>query len=51
MAKPEWLEVLEHRLGELEGVSDALWDSLERRVGILKVRMKSMAQGVAMLYK
>ena len=29
MAKPEWLEALEHRHGELEGVSDALWDCLE----------------------
>ena len=29
MAKPEWLEALEHRLGELEGISDTLWDFLE----------------------
>ena len=45
MAKPGWLEALEHRLGELKGVSDALWDSLERRVGTFKVRMGVQGSG------
>ena len=45
MAKPEWLETLKHRLEELKGVSDALWDSLEHRVGTLEVRIRVQGLG------
>ena len=39
MVMPKQVEALKHKLEELKGVSDALWESLNRRVGILKVKM------------
>ena len=45
MAKPEWVEALEHKLEELEGVSNALWESLDHRVGTLEKRMNAHDSG------
>ena len=50
MVKPERMDVLEHKLKELEGMSNALWESLDCQVGIVEARMDVHAYGVAKLH-
>ena len=39
MAMPEQVEAPEHKLEELKRVIDALWESLDHRVGNLEAKM------------
>ena len=39
IVKSKWLDALKHRFKELEGVSDALWQSHDFRVGTLEAKM------------
>ena len=48
MALPEGVEALKHKLEDLEAVSDALWESLERRVENLEGKINVGDSGSSM---
>ena len=39
MVKPKRVEALKHKLEELKGISNALWESWNHRVGTLELKM------------
>ena len=45
MAKLERMDALEHRVRELKGISDVLWESFDCQVGIFEAKMNIHGSG------